>query len=117
VLLLQRQSEERQVASDMVEITASYTLTKGGAASAAVLRGGGGSRVLSVGEEDKLVRQALRMLMAGDGAGDSEAGKVSLSVAGCVAVGEWLVVCHTRWTRWGWSLPCHFISLVDFLRN
>lgn len=79
--LLQQKSEEAQLCSDMVNITAAHTQHEnpgGAAASSGVeLRGGGGSRVLSVRQEDVLVRQALRLLMAGDGGGDSEAGKVS----------------------------------------
>lgn len=43
-LVHQHKSEEAQLCSDMVDIAASYTESKGGGASAAVLRGGGGSR-------------------------------------------------------------------------
>jgi len=74
------QSEEARLCSGMVNITAALTQHESGAAagsSGGELRGGDGSSALSVSQEDLLVRQALRLLMAHDGSGDAEAGKVS----------------------------------------
>jgi hypothetical protein len=79
----EQQKTEDQLCAEMVAVTLQTTqrgttATAAAAAESGSLRGGGGNWVLGVGEEEQLVRQALRHLISPDGAGDSEAAKVSL---------------------------------------
>jgi hypothetical protein len=62
---------------DMSGITLSHTQQEHDPSDAA-LRGGKGGQVLGVGQEEDLVQQALRLLLARDGAGDLEAAKVGM---------------------------------------